>query len=305
MKFGFLKRIFRAGWRLPGFSALAALYLELFIRGDLGKLGTWLSTHPHMVLMNVVTIACITALIHGLVNRKAVTVPLVMGLVYLFGLINSLKFKTLGQYYYPWDNSLAGELGGVSQNVVNLDFTLPLLFLALGIGLCLLVLKGRGGDWAQRSILKRLAVLGLAAACLGAMVFHKEWKVTKTLELLGVRNYAWAPVHSYQNNGATVAYLVNWRMNYVEKPKTYSKEQIAQLVEGVTAAYEADRAARGAGDGVRPNIIVVMSEALWDPNQLTDLSFSEDPMKHLNAAKKAAFVSPTFGAIPAMWSSSF
>lgn len=297
MKHWFVRTAKRPTAKLLGFSTLTALYLECFIRGDLGKLGAWLTTHPHMVLMNILTVYCITLVVHSLFNRRAVTFTVVTVLAFLFGLVNSLKYKTLGQYYYPWDNSLVGELGGVSKNVVNLDFTLPVVFLVIGVAIVALLLRS-GAFSGTRLTMKawhRVLALCVAAACLGGMVFHKEWKLTKTLELLGVRNYAWAPVNSYQNNGSVVAYLVNWRMNYVEKPKNYSKEQIAAIVDDITAAYEQDHAARGGSDGVKPNVIVVMSEALWDPNQLSSLTFSENPMKNLNAARKASFVSPTFG----------
>lgn len=278
------------------FSMICVTYLELFIRGDVMKTLTWFWTHPNMFLVNVMAVFGILLLIHGLINRWKASATITMVLVYLFGMVNSVKFKTLGQYYYPWDNGSVSELGGVSKNLMNLDFSKPLLFLVIGVVLTKWLL-GRdyfSGTGLRQSVLFRIAGVGLAVMVLGGMVYHKEWKLDSGFTAMGVRNYAWAPVHSYQNNGSILAYLINYRMNYVEKPKNYSKAQIQAIVEDISASYAAENEKQG-GDGVKPNIIVVMSEALWDPNQLTKVEFNQDPMENLNAARKSTFVSPTFG----------
>lgn len=278
-------------------SMIAVAYLELFIRGDVLNTIIWIWTHPHMLLMNGIAVMGIVLLIHSLVNRWRVTATCSMILIYLYGMINSVKFKTLGQYFYPWDSGFVSELGGVTKNLVNLDFSKPLLFLVLGIVLLIYFLRRdnyKGSDLKLKAVQRAIA-LGLAVISVGALVYHKEWSLDSGLEVLGVQNYAWAPVQSYQSNGSVLAYLINTRMNVVEKPENYSKEQIAAVVEDISAEYTADNKARTGQTEVKPNIIVVMSEALWDPNQLTKIQFSQDPMKNLNKAKKSSFVSPTFG----------
>lgn len=283
--------------KLLFFSLIVVAYLELFIRGDVLKTTDWFWTHPNMLAVNVLAMLGIILLVHSLINRWKASAVFTMILIYLYGMINSVKFKTLGQYYYPWDNSLVGELGGVSKNIVNLDFSKPLLFLVLGIVLLIWLLKKeyfKGTDLRLKP-LQRLLALGLAVVSIGALVYHKEWNIDPELNALGVRNYAWAPVHSYQNNGSVLAYLINYRMNYVQKPENYSKEQIAAVVNDITATYTANNQGKAGQPAVKPNIIVVMSEALWDPNQLSKVKFSQDPMKNLNEARKSSFVSPTFG----------
>lgn len=278
------------------FAMICVAYLELFIRGDVLNAFIWFVTHPHMFLLNSIAVLGILLLVHGLINRWKASAIITLVLVYLFGMVNSVKFKTLGQYYYPWDNSSFSELGGVMTNVVNIDFTKPLLFLAIGsVYFYWLLRRGYfGGKDLKLSAAKRLAAIFVAAALVGGLVYHKEWKLDTAINLAGVRNYAWAPVHSYQNNGSVVAYLFNYRMNYVEKPKDYSKEQIAVIVDEISAAYTAEKKA-SSGETVKPNVIVVMSEALWDPNQLSKVHFSQNPMENLNKARKSTFVSPTFG----------
>lgn len=282
--------------KLLFFAMICVAYLELFIRGDMLNALIWFISHPHMFLLNSITVLGILLLVHGLINRWKASAIFTLVLVYLFGMVNSVKFKTLGQYYYPWDNSSFSELGGVMTNVVNIDFTKPLLFLAIGSVFFYWLLRREyfGGKDLKLGAAKRLAALFIAAALVGGLVYHKEWKLDTAINLAGVRNYAWAPIHSYQNNGSVVAYLFNYRMNYVEKPKDYSKEQIAVIVDEISAAYAAEKKAV-SGETVKPNVIVVMSEALWDPNQLSKVKFSQNPMDNLNKARKSTFVSPTFG----------
>ncbi len=283
--------------KLLFFSMISVTYLELFIRGDVLKTILWFWTHPNMFFVNVLAVLGIILLIHSLINHWKTSAVLTMVLVFLFGMVNSVKFKTLGQYYYPWDNSSFSQIGGISKNLVNLDFSKPLLFLILGSVLWVWLLRR---DYFSGAALKlkgfqRLVALGLAVVSIGAMVYHKEWHLDAEMNALGVRNYAWAPVHSYQNNGSVLAYLINYRMNYIEKPKNYSKEQIAAVVDDISAAYMAENKGQNGQAAVKPNIIVVMSEALWDPNQLSKVKFSQNPMANLEKARKSSFVSPTFG----------
>lgn len=281
--------------KLLGLAVVCVLFLEMFIRENVFVMGSWLFTHYHMFFLNVLVVLGIALFIQAIFNQWRGTTVLTMALAFVFGLINSLKYKTLGQYYYPWDNGLVGELGGVMKNVVNLNFTVPAIFFAIMV--LLLIFMKKSSYWnsgANFSPAVRAASLCLSAVFLMGLVLHKEWRLTPYLDAAGVRNYAWDPVHSYKNNGSSLAYLINYRMNYVEKPKNYSKEQIAKLIDRVTAQYDQGLQAVDK-DGVKPNVIVVMSEALWDPNQLERLSFSEDPMKWLNASRKSYFVSPTFG----------
>src|SRR5690606_24595798 len=69
--------------------------------------------------------------------------------------------------------------------------------------------------------------------------------------------------------------------------------------------YHADRAGNSANDGSafavnkteRPDVIMIMSESLWDPTRLKNVSSSKDPMPTVRKMSSGNVFSPEFGGM--------
>lgn len=278
-------------------SAFNLLFLEIYIRNNPWDGLWWMITSPVLFLMNVLVILAFTGFIHGLFNNSRVTAVLSLLLTFAYGTVNSLKFKSLGQYYYPWDNRSVTELGGVSKNVMNLDFSGVLLFLAIGVAALILLfrLSSLKPDRMRMKWLPRLGLLLFAVLLIPTVVFRSNLKLDKAFTLLGVKNYGWSQTQNYNMNGAALSYFLSYKLNIVEKPEGYTEQSLKAIEQQVRADFEKADYPHRKWNSKKPNIIVVMNESLWDPNTLSELKYSQNPVKNLEADKVSNFISPTFG----------
>lgn len=101
----------------------------------------------------------------------------------------------------------------------------------------------------------------------------------------------WDQQENYRHNGFLLAFAFNVPMTNVSAPAGYGPEAIDSipLPEG---AY-------GYSPSSRPDVIVVMSESLWDPTRLPDIALSPDPMPTIRKNQSGNVFSPEFGGMTA------
>src|SRR5690606_15651305 len=106
--------------------------------------------------------------------------------------------------------------------------------------------------------------------CLMAMMLFEQPVSFKSL--LKIQSIVWNQAENVSTNGFLLASLMNIDMLFIDK-KSYDKA----LVEGFNTDYPFEDSDIPIS-GVRPNIIVILSESFRDPTQITNLKFSEDPI---------------------------
>jgi hypothetical protein len=156
---------------------------------------------------------------------------------------------------------------------------------AAGI-LAWLVLRSPRRPWYES-----LTALGWSAGCLGAV-----WWLCATPGGLGwldhhnVRDVPWAPRQSESRHGLLASLALRTPLRTLSEPEGYSR---ASILSRMRRSAPPPR-----GEEARPDVIVVLAEALWDPTQL-DVAFSRDPMPRLRAlAGESSFgsvYSPVYG----------
>ena len=82
-----------------------------------------------------------------------------------------------------------------------------------------------------------------------------------------------------------------------DEPEGYSRG----YMETLAAKIVVDPADSGINDWIKPDVIVVMSEAFWDPTKLPNITFSEDPVVNLHnlagMATSGNILAPTYGGM--------
>lgn len=198
--------------------------------------------------------------------------------------VNASKLDFLGLPYLPWDVLSTG------QTLNLLPFLkAQLLVPAAAFAFLGLVAWGLAPRFAPKRAPRLSPVLALAA---GAAVLVQPPAVVPILENLGVQDMIWVPVETYQRNGFLVGFAINVRRSFIIPPKGYARAP----VEALAGASPAEALARPAR---RPNVIVVMSEAFWDPTLLSGVTYSRDPLPNVHALAKrhpsGYLFSPSFG----------
>ena len=98
---------------------------------------------------------------------------------------------------------------------------------------------------------------------------------------------------NYEENGFITGFVLNFASLNMGAPANYNEKYLAKAFEKYQPSAESGQ------DFQNPDIIVVLSEAYWDPTVLNDVTFSEDPLKNYRriAAEHPSgnMVSCTFG----------
>lgn len=93
------------------------------------------------------------------------------------------------------------------------------------------------------------------------------------------RTALWIPYSqkmNYYNTGFIGGFLYNLRVEAMEKPSDYSKENITEITQSYQQKASAANQTR---TDEQPNIIYVMSESFSDPNNLAEVTVKNDPLK--------------------------
>ncbi|MGE0502451.1 MAG: LTA synthase family protein [Rhizobiaceae bacterium] len=239
--------------------------------------------------------ALIALLIDGLMARRYAGWLLLAPFSIVMAVVASHKANYLGDPLYPSDFLY-------SRQIVEL---LPLLVrerplagaglaaLMLGFVATLVIalrhLKRTRLPLPPRARLARLAII-VPVAMLGVLLMDYT-SFSWTRDRLGILPMMWDQKENYAHNGFTLAFALNAPMAHVVAPDGYSEEAIdaAAPPPGADASLPFER----------PDIIVVMSESLWDPALLPGVEITPDPLPTIRELRSGSVHSPEFGGMTA------
>ncbi|QGG47165.1 LTA synthase family protein [Heliorestis convoluta] len=282
---------------------LLLLAIELIHRGSYGELQAWLSGNRSIILLNYLIALAISTFIIAIIGSFYLSFALSTLLLLLFALVNLYKLQFLGDPLFPWDLMLY-------QQVINLA---PVLAKETGFWDLLLILAIVLAIFFSRKFLPAakvhfsLRLLGLIVSLflLYSIAFYKSSPVAESVirEDMKIHEHVWLQSMNYEINGSLLAFVMNVESAVIATPAGYHK----QAIESIMAELEAKVASKKTFDRrltpvelpQKPNIIIIMNEAFWDPTLLDKATFSADPMPFFRSLQKdystGTLLSPTFG----------
>lgn len=300
-----IRRLVGPPIRIILYCSVTVLATESIARNSLVTPFQWVWSHPIEAGLNVGTILALLLIGWLLLGRLRLGAILAIAVAFFVALGSAIKGQTLGEPLFPWEIFLAKQvthLPGLFTDAASLTvWECAALSILLGVCAWSVIKLPKG-----RAKLRYRLVPGLAAAALPyAMVFHSDTTLRNWYRLL-----PWDQPENYRTNGQLVAFASNTRLCFVKRPPDYSARRIAALAETLRARTAASDALPTGTNGdppiassqtsaLRPNLIVVMSEAFWDPTLLPGVKISPDPLAKLRArspgGKLQTAVSPSFG----------
>ncbi|MDF2670860.1 MAG: sulfatase [Paenibacillus sp.] len=276
---------------------IAALFLTVGIehiqRGSFGNVVNWANSFPPSFYMNAFIICLVLLLLSSLVGSILAGVSISTLLLLLAALVSRYKSRLLGEPLMPWDLLLNKE----AMNIVP-RFLEPSMYYQIGLIVAISL-----AWFGLRLLLPRLSikprnrvVLGvLSSFMLVSLTYQPAW-TGNVAERLGIPDINWNPSQNYDVNGAMLAFAMNVKKTIIAKPSGYDQNQIDTIAAGLASPTTEGRNVQGEA---KPNVIFIMSESLWDPTLLPDISFSEDPLSTLRELQQTAvsstLLSPQFG----------
>lgn len=264
---------------------LASVALELLYRTAELPLGTWLVEHPVPALINAAMFMVISCVIVAIVGRALTATLISLALMLVLGLAHASTLKNLGRPLFPWDLMLFREAWAVLPFVTERYGVAPLVIaavaLVVGLGVSLRV-GPRALGWRPRAALLLLPVL---------LSFALLPRPSAPLKTLGVRHRHWEQPENYRENGLLLTFVMNLPAANVQKPAEYERARVQTAINSQRTVHETFE--------LKPDVIVVMSESLFDPTRLPGLTFEQDPLPTVHRLQREAasgsLYPPTFG----------
>ena len=270
----------------------AALFiLQTIYLGSLPEAIYWITEYPEQFIASYLICFGIVNIWYILPRRAyAFAALLASSILALLAFASRQKLLLRQEPLLPYDFKLAREAINIVSGAEHIDLgALPLLWIALTGVMILSILTGLIIAFLYERYCWRhkLSVFAVSFVLLVAML--QLIPLEKTFDL---RMINWNQQRNYAENGMLIGMLLNYQYGIVHAPGEYDEPHIREIIEQQRKAYAID-------ENFRPNIVIVMSEAFWDPTVLPGVSFSEDPLPYFHELQKESssgiLLSPVYG----------
>lgn len=276
-------------------SIVLVVALEWIARGSLRDVGSFLTSPARPGVTTIAAVLALLVALDAILGRRYLSLIAVAPLCALTGLISAQKQTYLSDPLYPSDLLFGRQILELLPTMLKAQ---PLTAAMVVLGLCaaiaalvaLWLLARRhspGLSWRERAAGLVLALPLLAGLASLMDYSHYSW----VRDRLNIIPMMWDQQENYRHNGFLMAFAFNIPMANVAAPEGYGDNSIADLTSK-SASFAANK-------GDYPDVIMLMSESLWDPTRLENVELSADPMPTIRAKQSGNVFSPEFGGMTA------
>ncbi len=267
----------------------------------------WMQENPGLCLINYVFIVSIYFFWQLLFNKPTISAFLTQFIYVILPIASKLKFDIRGEVVLLSDIALVGNVGNLLDFVeFSQQFATQIILIALFIVMSTNLLFVKQVKTSRKTT---AVFLTLFLATLFILVFIPATS-RGILSNFGV-NYGirFSPNVVHEQEGTWLGLYSNFVMNNVSEPSNYSKESIFAILDEANKKYNSntnivydafgDAIREDHSNDVKPNVIMIMSESFFDPLEIPNVEFSDDPIPNvrnfLKNCESGTFISSTFG----------
>lgn len=262
-------RYLRSRYVLFLLGAWLVFLMEFLSRSSAKDAVQWTYHHIPAFLANMLLLTGLLLLFTAVTGRTRWAYWAVFAIAFLLSLISGIKMKILGVPLLPTDFVLTSETEDMTQYLQNIMKPRTLIgiivYIASSIGLLYYI-----PDMIRKIRGKERMAFAIAAALFVAFVYYQPKAMMQGV--FGIEEKPWNQKDNVLSNGLMLSTLLNLDHMNVSKVAGYDESAISAIVNRTNDAAKAGETA------VKPNIIVVLSEAFWDPTIIPNLTFSKDPI---------------------------
>jgi phosphoglycerol transferase MdoB-like AlkP superfamily enzyme len=274
---------------------LTVVAIELITRGSLQQTWIYLTNLEQPAWTTTGVFFLLYLAIDAVIGRQHKAVLIVSPLVMLMGVISQQKQVFLTDPLYPTDLLFGRQIMELMPVLVqDRPWTAAGLALAVFVSVVALISLWvfawrRFRPLTKRERLARLAVALPLIAGFASIMDYNEFSWMR--DRLKVFPIMWDQAENYRHNGFVMAFAINLPMANVQAPSGYMVDAIDKIPSKPLPAGTTHRS--------KPDVIVVMSESLWDPTRLESVKLSPDPMPVIRKNQGGTVFSPEFGGLTA------
>jgi len=267
---------------------LAFFSLEVIYREGVLNTLEWIQTYPDQFIVTYAILFGLINIFYILPRRLYLSVGfLLIGLFSLAGLVSHKKLLLRGEPLLPWDLLLGKEALYITQSFSKSSSPdLAVFLIILVTAIVLLAVFLLIGKEKYRPLPK------ISTAVLSCLLFISLTHYIPLEKTFNFQLTTWSQKTTYDENGTLLGFLLNVNYMTVKEPEDYQDRNVKDIVSQTDRPYRTD-------PDFQPNVILVMSEAFWDPTLLTGVTYSEDPLPYFHSLQKkytsGFMLSPVYG----------
>lgn len=268
---------------------------EVLARGTLVDVAEYMtsSSRPGLVAAGIVFL--LLAFSDAVIGKAYQSALIVGPLALLPAFFSGQKQLFLSDPLFPSDLLFGRQIIELLPVMVAAE---PIKAIGLAIGIVVFVAAFVTLIWKSRKVFPRLNILGRGARLavsfplIAAFVSLMDpMSFSAIRDRLNIVPMMWDQKENYRHNGFLLAFAFNVPMASVSAPDGYSSLSISDM--------QTDLLPASFFSGRQADVIVVMSESLWDPTKMSSVRYSADPMPVIRAAQSGQVFSPEFGGMTA------
>ena len=279
-------------------SFILIVAVERIARGSFTDVAAFMFSPLRPGFTTVAMVTLVMLALDAVLGRAYQSALIVVPLLLVPAFVSSQKQLFLSDPLYPTDFLFGRQ---IVELLPVMAADRPWTAAALGLGLVAFVI---GIVFLWRACWRRLPRLQATSRVVRLLVCLPL--ITGFASIMDYATFSWLrdrlnviPMmydqkENYRHNGFIMAFAFNLPMANVSAPAGYSGS-------AMDAIPTPERAPLTVADATRdePDVIMLMSESLWDPTRLTNVTFSEDPMPFMRSQLSGHAFSPEFGGMTA------
>ena len=239
---------------------------------------------PGMILINYLLWLCLYNLCFAFFSKTYKSIFLYITIATSFTLVNYYKIKFLYQVFVFTDLSQTKNLLAFFPNFINqLQVIITLILVIIILSVFLFLLKKycyKNNSKTTRLILFPLSI----SILLIPFIFTNQYN-SFFIENEIVLNRT-NSIENCKLNGVLFCFFDDLKNFKKNTPTGYSKVSIQNIYSNIN---NQDNFIQNT---TKPNIIIILSEALFDVTKLPNINFSQDPINNIRSDIKATMISP-------------
>ena len=276
-------------------AAVTVFLVEWLARGDLTDIGTYMTSLVRPGMTVVALIFLLLVALDAVLGRAHQSALIVVPLALLPAFLSGQKQLFLSDPLYPSDLLFGRQIVELLPVMVAArpaEAAITGLIFAGALGLLVYLWCFAWRRFRELSSAFKLVRLIVTLPIIGGFLSLMDYAHFSALrDRLNVIPMMWDQTENYRHNGFLLAFGLNIPMANVAAPAGYGVEAIDAMRALPPRAIYATRDS--------PDVIMVMSESLWDPTRLDTVKLSPDPMPTIRENLSGGMFSPEFGGMTA------
>ena len=276
-------------------AAVIVVLSEVLARGTMVDVVEYLTSSSRPGLVAVGIMFLVLCFADAIIGKAYQSTLFVAPLALLPAFFSGQKQLFLSDPLFPSDLLFGRQIMQLLPAMVAAE---PVKAIALAIGSLVFIAAFVTLIWKSRKVFPRLNLTGrgvrLALAfplLAGFISLMDPMAFSAFRDRLNIVPMMWDQKENYRHNGFLMAFAFNVPMASVSAPAGYNHVAITDM--------QTDLLPASFFSGRQADVIVVMSESLWDPTKMSSVRYSADPMPTIRAAQSGQVFSPEFGGMTA------